>query len=90
MHLVCTLLSLVNLFLPIEEFWVFLSFLSDRSVFVPSDACAESTAIAGKIKEKSEDLSLMSKEKVGQKDMAANVLASAFHEQQHHRIISLA
>ena len=24
-----------------EDFWVFLSFLSDRSVFIPSDKCAE-------------------------------------------------
>ena len=31
-----------------EDFWGFLSFLSDRSVFVPSDRCAENTAIAGK------------------------------------------
>ena len=36
-----------------------LSFLSDRSVFTPSDKCAESTAIAGK-KQKS---LLVSKEK---------------------------
>ena len=33
-----------------EDFWVFLSCLSDRNVFVPSDKCSVSTAIAGKIK----------------------------------------
>ena len=31
-----------------EDFWVFFSFLSARSVFVPSDKCAESAAIAEK------------------------------------------
>ena len=42
---------------------MFLSFLSDRSVFVPSDKCAESTASAGKSKERQRS-SLISKEKV--------------------------
>ena len=31
-----------------EDFWIFLSFLSDRNVFMPSDKCAENTAIVGK------------------------------------------
>ena len=40
---------LVNFSLLIcEDFWVFFSFLSDRSVFIPYDKCVENTAIAGK------------------------------------------
>ena len=35
-----------------EGSWVFLSFLRDRNIFVPSDTCAESIATAGKIKKK--------------------------------------
>ena len=46
-----------------EDFWVFLPFLSDRSVFVASDECAESTATAGKIK-KYQKSSLIREEKV--------------------------
>ena len=45
-----TLLALSSLIS--VDFWDFLSFLSDRSVFVPSDKCAENTAIAVKIKRK--------------------------------------
>ena len=46
-----------------EDFWVFLSFLSDRSAFVPSDKCAENTPIAGKREKNPEKSSLISKEK---------------------------
>ena len=33
-----------------EDLWVSLSFLSDRSIFAPSDKCPENTAIAEHIK----------------------------------------
>ena len=49
--------DLVNLSLLLsEDFCVFLSFLSDRSVFAPSDKHAENMAIAGKFKKKPEIL----------------------------------
>ena len=44
---------------------IFLSFHSDRSVFLPSETCAESTAIAGKI-DKKPSLSFL--EKVSKED----------------------
>ena len=48
-----------------EDFWVSLSFVSDRSVFAPSDKCAESTAITGKREGcHTQKSSLISKEKV--------------------------
>ena len=34
----------------LQDFWMLLPFLSDRSVFIPSNTCAENSAIAGKIK----------------------------------------
>ena len=40
---------LVDLFLVSEDFSVFLSFLGDCNVFVPSDKCAENTAIAWRV-----------------------------------------
>ena len=47
-----------------EDLRVFLSFLSDRSVFVPSDECAENTAIALRKSRKSQKSSRISKEEV--------------------------
>ena len=46
-----------------EDFWVFLSFLCDRSVLLTSGKCAENTAIARKGEEVQKS-SLTSKEKV--------------------------
>ena len=50
-----------------EDFWVFLPFLSDRTVFTPSDKCAEDTAVATEIKKQPEKCSLISKKKVNKK-----------------------
>ena len=61
-----TLLSFSSLIR--DDFWVLLSFLCDRSVFVPSDKCAGSTAMAGKIKKKPEILTLLSKENINKED----------------------
>ena len=49
-------LALLTSSLLISDFWVFLSFPSDRSVFVPSGRCAEDAATAGEIKRKPEIL----------------------------------
>ena len=67
---------LANLFLLIshiisEDFWFFLSFLSDRNVFSPPTKCAESTAITGKIKKKQKS-SLITKEKVKKGDLRSS------------------
>ena len=56
-------LSLLNFSLLIsEDFWVFLSSLSDRSVFAPSNKCAENSVAARKVKRKIRKSSLISKE----------------------------
>ena len=39
-----------------EDFWVLLSFLSDRSAKIPCNKCAENTGIAGRIKRQLEIL----------------------------------
>ena len=43
-----------------EDFWLFLDFLCDRNVFLPSEDCAEKNAIA---RRESQKTSLVSKEK---------------------------
>ena len=40
----------------IEFSWIFISVLSDYSVFAPSVTCAENTAIAGEMKKSPETL----------------------------------
>ena len=47
-----------------EDFWVFLSFLSDRRAIVPSGRCAENAAIAGGNQDKRHKSSPISKQKV--------------------------
>ena len=46
-----------------EDFWVFLSFLSSRGVFIPSDKCAENMRSLGK-ESKSQKSSLISQKNV--------------------------
>ena len=50
---------------------MFLSFLSDRSVFAPSSKCAENTAMAGKRERKTQKSSQISKEMVNTKNTTA-------------------
>ena len=68
-----------------EDFWVVLSLLSDRNIFVaPSDNCAENTAIARK-ERTTQKSSLISKEKVNKVGVVRGLWGSISPESQRYR-----